>query len=148
MKFAREPYSDRLAEEMKPLWEKHYTETRSENYPKLEPDLAVYHEADERRMLRIYTARQNGCLVGYQVFFISRHPHHRQSIQAEQDILFFTADSRKGLVGYKFIRYCIGELMKEKIDMIHQRISVRNNFGQLFERLGFKLEDLTYSRRV
>lgn len=146
MNFAREPYSPQLVSEMVPLWKEHYNETASENYGALDPDLNIYIALDMQGALRIFTARDESGLVGYQVFFVTKHLHHRESMQAQQDILFLSRSVRVGFNGYRFIKFCVDELVKEGIKVIHQRISARHDFGKLFERLGFKLEDLTYSR--
>ena len=146
MQFAREAYSPELVSEMVPLWKEHYEETRSRNYGALDPDLSVYIALADQGALRIFTVREESRLSGYQVFFVSRHIHHRELIDATGDILFMRKALRRGMNGYRFLRYCVEKLSEEGIRVIHQRISARHDFGRLFERMGFELEDMTYSR--
>lgn len=148
MNFAHEPYSDALIEEMRPLWKRHFEEIAAFQNISLDPDLSIYQRTATAGVLRIYTARMFGSLCGYQVFFISPHPHSKQSIQAVQDILFLDLDLRVGLTGYRFIKWCVQELKREGVQVIHQHISAKKDFGHLFKRLGFHLEDLVYSLEV
>lgn len=148
MKFERETYSDILLDEMVPLWTAHYNEISDKFYGPLDPDIAIYSKMNLVDSLRIYTAREGDALLGYQVFFIGTHPHSRHSIEATQDLIYLAPSARKGLTGYRFIDWCCGELRKEGVQVVHQRISARHNFGSVLERMGFELEDLTYSRRL
>ena len=146
MRFAREYYSPQLISDMLPLWKSHYIETHDEMYGPLDPDLGFYERA--AGMLRVFTVRDfDDALQGYQVFFVANDPHSMTNVQAVQDILYLAAEARKGLTGYKFIKWCMEQLEAEGVDVIHQRISAHHDFGPVLERMGFTLEDLTYSRR-
>lgn len=148
MKFAIEAYSEELVSEMLPLWKDHYRETHDEIYGKLDPDIGMYERLWENHSLKIYTVRDEaGRLHGYQIFFVSPDLHSVGFTQAVQDILYLCPDSRHGFVGYKFMKWCVEQLAGD-VDSIHQRIPARNDFGAIFERMGFRLEDLVYSRRV
>lgn len=150
--FYREDYSLKLVAEMLPLLALHHEETSDKFYGPLNPDLNIYETLEKAGALRIYTLREwNGnelALKGYQVFFISKHHHSKDVILAQQDILFLHRDARKGSAGYRFIQWCGEKLKREGIHIIHQRISVRHNFGRLLERAGYELEDLTYSKKL
>lgn len=148
MTFAREIFSEALVEEMKPLWEKHHQETAAYMDIPLDPNVAVYGDAETRGTLRIYTARQGRKLVGYQIFFIMLHPHCISSLQAVQDILFIDKGFRLGLVGYKFIRWCGEELKKEGVQVIFQHISAAHDFGRMLLRMGYQHVDSVYGRRL
>lgn len=148
IEFAREEYSEALIEEMRPLWQKHFEEIAAFKHIPLDPDLSVYQACEISGALRIYTARQLQRLVGYEVFFVTRHPHSRQSIQAVQDMLFLGMECRQGLAGYRFIKFCVNELKCEGVQIVHQHISAKNDFGRMFERIGFHLEDLVYSMEI
>lgn len=150
MKFSREEYSLELLAEMLPLWKEHHAETANALYGPLDPDIELYEQVAESGKLRIFTARRwNGMsieLCGYQVFMVASDIHSRRRTQAIQDILFMTEDARKGMTGYLFIKWCLEQLESEGVDVVHQRISARNDFGKVLERLGYALEDLTYSK--
>lgn len=148
MRFQREQYSNELVQEMMPLWHAHHAETSDILYGPLDPDMRSYELSALAGLIRIYTVRVAGKLQGYQVFFVSHHPHSKESIQAIQDILFIHPSVRKGLIGYRFIRWCGNQLQNEGVNIVHQRISARNDFGRILTRMGYVLEDLTYSKRL
>lgn len=149
MNFAAEEYSLQLIADMMPLWKAHHAETADKFYGPLNPDLFVYEQAAEAGMMRIFTVRDEvGSLHGYQVLFVSHHPHSRDSLQAVQDVLYLCQDARKGLVGYRFIKWCGEQLRAEGIDIVHQHISAKHDFGAILTRMGYELEDLVYSKRL
>jgi hypothetical protein len=147
--FAREPYSEKLIAEMKPLWEAHHEEIPQLGLP-LDPDLALYKSMADKNMLRIFTVRlgdgEDSLLVGYQVFGVMRHPHRRYSFEAIQQLLYLEPECRKGWTAIRFLRYCWHALEVEGVRVIHHQIDARHDFGHLFERAGFVLTDLTYAR--
>lgn len=147
VKFAREEYSTDLVAQMIPLWQIHHKETTP--YPEipLEPDISIYENCALTGSLRIFTARQETRLVGYQVFFILKHPHSRNSLQANQDIVFLQKSLRRGLVGYKFLKFCSDALLAEGCDVVYQHISADADFGPVLRRMGYNLIDLVYGRR-
>lgn len=148
MDFAREPFSQSLLEEMMPLWKSHHAEIADEIYGPLDPDIAVYARSYAAGVLRIFTFRYKQVLQGYQVFFVNKHPHSKDSLQAVQDILYLTPSFRRGLNGYGFIRWCCDQLAGEGVEYVHQHISARHDFGPVLERMGFMIEDLVYAKKL
>lgn len=152
MKFAREPYSEKLVQEMRPLWDEHFREISMNQDIPLDPDLGAYSRMDKSGVLRIFTARVGAgwesTLVGYNVFIVATNPHYKGSLQANQDILFLDPEVRKGLVGYKFLKWCDNELRKEKVQVVYHHIKADHNFGAMLERMGYRQTDLIYSKRL
>lgn len=145
MKFGLEPYSEKLIQEMRLMWDEHNYEVKNESRP--DPDLTIYSTAQKNGTLRLFTARVADMLVGYQVFFVMRHPHRKYSKEACQDVLYLDPEVRKGMVGIKFIKWCDGHLEREGVKKITHQISARRDISVLFKRLGYELEDMTFSRR-
>lgn len=146
--FAHELYSAELVEEMLPLWKAHNDEVPGIKDIPLEPNLSVYEDMDRAGILRIFTVRDNVSLHGYQVMMVSAHPHSKNSIQAVQDILYICPAARKGMTGYRFIKWCCDQLRNEGVQVVYQYIDARNDFGHLLERIGYRLQDLSYARRL
>lgn len=145
MKYRREQYSAGLFEEISPLLLEHHREIADKFYGPFNPDVVFYEKA--AWMTRIFTMREEKTLVGYQIYFILGDPHSLGRIQAVQDVLYVKPEYRRGMTAYRFMNWCVLQL-KEEADVIVQRISARNDFGRLFERMGFELEDLTYCLEV
>src|SRR5579863_4926025 len=121
LKFALEPYSEKLVQEMRPLWAQH-----DEEIPQLrmslDPNLSMYTSAARAGTMRIYTARIADLIVGYQVFFVMKHPHRQYSLEANQDILWLDPELRKGFVGIKFMKWADELLRREGVMVIHRQI--------------------------
>jgi hypothetical protein len=66
----------------------------------LDPDIDTYNTMEVIGALRCFTAREQGRLVGYAVFFIRHNLHYRSSLQAMQDVLFVLPEHR-GRVGHQ-----------------------------------------------
>lgn len=152
MKFAQEDYSLELVAEILPLLALHHKEISDKFYGPLDPVFEIYAHMQRTNALRIYTVRDfrnsEMKLMGYQIFFVTLHHHSKESIHATQDVLFLHREARRGMAGMQFIQWCGEKLRMEGVHTLHQRISARHNFGRLLERIGYELEDLTYSKNL
>lgn len=147
MKFALERYCQALIDEMTPLWKKHYDEIALYKDIPLAPNLTMYARAAEMGYLTIFTARQADKLVGYEVLFVSPHPHYQSAIMATQDILFLDKSMRGGLNGYKFIKWCDIQLRAMGVHLVMQHVKKNHDFSPLLMRMGYIEHDKIYSRR-
>lgn len=148
MKFAREKYSDELVDEMWPLWKKHYDEVAAFKDILLDPDLKLYEGCAERNSLRIFTARNEDQLMGYQVFLVLQNSHYKSMTQAVQDILYIDPSMRKGMTGYRFIKWCDTQLASEEVQFVFQHVKAAHDFTGILERLGYKLHEKIMARRL
>lgn len=154
MKYALEPYSPHLVSEMVPLWKEHYQELAHFTDIALDPDMEVYFKVSAAGSLRIYTARQVdyvsgvSILVGYNIFVVTNHPHYKTFKQANQDIVYLDQKMRKGLSGYRFMKWCDIQLKNESVQVVYQHARARRSFGPLLERMGYRLMDFVYAKRL
>lgn len=144
--YAREQIVD-VVEEIKPLLEAHYREIA--HYPDiaLKPDYQRYIGAEGLGTLRIFTARVDGALVGYAVYFVTPALHYCDSIQAHQDILFVHPDYRRSTVGLRLIRHADESLGREGVQVIYQHSKAAHSIGRVLERQGYELVDEIYAKR-
>ena len=92
--FARETYAEAV-EDVKALLPIHWREMaqRQDDIP-LDPDWNFYAQAFHWDMARIYTARHDGELIGYVIFFITpRHTHYAHR-WAKDDTIWIKAEHR------------------------------------------------------
>lgn len=148
VEFGRAVFDQDLLDEMAPLLRGHFLEIA--HYPDipLDPDFAGYEAAAKSGGLRIFTARDGVRLVGYAVFFVRHNPHYKGSLQAVQDILYVDPSFRMGMTGYRFIRWCDGQLKAEGVQAVYHHVKEAHNFGAMLERMGYELVDLVYARRL
>lgn len=147
MKYARETL-EQVADELQPLLEAHWREIAHFQDIELNPDWEFYAAMQEIGRLRFYTARHDGRLVGYCVFFVSPNRHYKQSLQAAQDILFLHPDYRNAGNGRALILFCDDQLRAEGVQATYQHVKAAHDFGPLLIHCGYQLVDLIYARRL
>lgn len=148
LEFARERAQD-LWGEIIPLLIEHKAEIA--HYPdiELDPDVAAYNACEDVDLLRCYTARMNGALIGYACFFVKRNMHYRRSLQALQDVLFVSKPHRHGRVGYKLIRFAESSLQLERVQVIFQHIKVNTpETIALFRKMDYEPVDVIMAKRL
>lgn len=145
IEFAKEPISSELTAEIMPLAEAHFKEI--DPFSDKPQTLQTEFYKDASPYVRVFTARDNGTLVGYAVFILVKHPHYQDSLQAQQDLLYLDAQFRKGLIGYQFMKWCDQQLEDEGAEIIYQFSSGRRDIGPILNRLGYKPIQQLYSKR-
>jgi GNAT superfamily N-acetyltransferase len=146
--FQRERAHD-LWGEIEPLLEAHYREIATFQDIPLAPDRERYNTAEDNGMLRCYTARIAGKLIGYAVFFVSQHAHYGTSKQAVQDVVFISAEHRRGRLGLEMLRYAENALKDEGVDVAHHHVKVKHPaLGKLLEHMGYAVTEHVYTKRI
>ena len=146
MKFALENLG-KVKEDIKPLIEEHWEEIALDKGAiKLNPDWDAYGAYDFIGSLRVYTARENGQLMGYFVVLVSKSLHYKDHTFANNDIIFLKKEARQGLTGLKLIKYAIHKLEAEGVSKIHINTKIHQPFDVVLERLGFSCIERIYSK--
>lgn len=137
---------EQVFDEVSPLLVGHYTEIEGHLGIPLDIDWEAYAEVEKAGAIRIFTARIDGNLIGYTVFFVHTSLHYKTSKQAVQDGLFIDPEHRG--FGMKFLRWCDTQLRNEGVQFVHHSVSVLKDFGQMLERLGYEKSETVYRRRL
>jgi len=139
-----------LWSEIDPLLVAHYEElARFKDIP-LAPDKAAYATVENIGMLRTYTVRDDGVLVGYAIFFLRQALHYSTSLQASQDVLFISPAHRGRKTGLEFLTWCDEQLRVEGVQVVYHHVKVDPalDFGPLLIRLGYEQIDAIYGKRL
>ena len=134
-------------DEILPMLHAHYEEVGHYKDIPLDPDKSVYLAMEEAGAIKVYTVREEGKLIGYAAYFIRKHPHHKDSLQASQDIIYVDPKHRGG-VGKRLIKECDERLRELGVQVVYSHLKAKHNFGPMLERMGYELQDLIYSRRL
>lgn len=147
--FQEEHYGNFFTNEFMELYKIHWKEIGAFDRQKikLSPDWDKYRMMGKQNHLITFTIRDDGVLVGYNIFIIVNHHHYKNTIIAENDILYLKVEYRKGYTGYKFIKYCIEDL-KNKVDVVMLSMKASYPFESMAKRLGFTLMDYKYILEV
>lgn len=113
---------------------------------KLNPNWEGYAELDRAGMLRFFTARQDGELIGYFLLIVSRSLHYKDHLFANNDILFLHPDHRKGTAGLRLIRFAEQSLRDEGVSLMNVNTKIHAPFDVIMQRMGFNLIERIYSK--
>jgi hypothetical protein len=141
MHLATETFAQ-VRDEIEDLIVMHYDEIASDKHViKLDPDWGKYESMERDNALRIFTARKDGKLVGYSVFFLVWHPHYKQNLFAQNDIVFLHPDHRGG-TGVRLIRYSEEQLRKDRVDKLVWHAKPDTALSQLLPKMGYIVQDI------
>lgn len=114
----------------------------------LNPDTAMYETLERADKLCVVTARHMGTLTGYIIMMICMHPHYCHVKMAVDDVHFLHPGHRKGSVGLRLLAAAKEEMQRRGVQLMSLRTKDEHNHGILFERIGFKRQDVVYTMRI
>lgn len=115
---------------------------------KLNPDWDRYEEAEKNGDLKIFTARSNDQLVGYFACLISVSLHYKDHIFAHNDVLFLHPDYRKGLAGWRLMKFAEQCLRDDGVSLLMVNTKIHKPFDVLLQRLGYTHIENLYSKAL
>ena len=146
MKIAHECLAS-VKEDIKPLIEKHW-EMVALNQGKilLNPNWEEYAKLDAAHKLRVFTARQDGILVGYCVLTVGHSIHYKDHIFANNDVTFVLPEHRSGATGYYLLKFAEDFCLENGISLMNINTKVHIPFDNLLISMGFDLIERIYSK--
>jgi GNAT superfamily N-acetyltransferase len=146
--FQREKLRDVKAE-VEPLLLRHWHEIAlNKDTVPLDPDWGGYFAAEDVGVICAITAREDGGLVGYMNYVLSRNLHYRSLFVAEGDIFWLAPEYRKGLTGVRMIRYAEEVLRGLGANKIVNKVKLHFDIGILFERMGYTPIERIYAKKL
>jgi len=148
IEYKEETYDD-VIDEIKPLLDFHYKEiAMDQDVIKLNPDYFAYKSMNQRGMIRIITAREDGVLIGYCICVVKPHLHYVDSMTAHNDIFYIKPSHRLGMTGVKLFKRT-EEIMKQYgVQRIIMNVKRNNDVGAIFERLGYKETERVFTKII
>ncbi len=145
--YQREPVHG-LWPELLPMMEAHYVELGEHHDIELNVDTGMYETVDGLGGLRCFTARDGADLVGYAVFFVREHAHHRDSVQASCDAVYLAPSYRCGLTGVDLLAHANRALRDEGVQVVRYGAKPDTPLSASLARLGYTLSEHTFSKRL
>jgi len=110
-------------------------------------DLGAYTVLEEKDMLRIYTASEDGDLVGFTIFVVSPCVH-TGCLKASSEISYIEKQYRgASLIDLLFL-YAELELAKEEVSVMVFTLKTEFPHENLVERAGFKHVENIYLKEI
>ena len=136
-----------IIEEVQDLINSHWEEiARNKELIKLNPDWDKYGRLQEQGNFLCFTARDDNKLIGYAWFFVDNHLHYKDNLFAQNDIFFISKDHRGKMTGIRLLKYCEDFLRDIGVDILHMRVKLINNFGEILERIDYTKVENVYER--
>lgn len=136
-----------IKEDVRPLLEKHWEEIAlNKDTIKLNPDWDAYANLEDAGVLKIFTARFDGVLIGYFIVFVKAHIHYKDHLFAYNDVLFLAKQYRKGYTGAKLIKFAEKCLKEDGVSVCVVNTKRHKPFDVLLKWLGYKHIENIYSK--
>jgi hypothetical protein len=146
--FARELLCE-CVQEVQPLLEKHYDElTLRKDIVKLDPQWKEYALLEQLGRFVVFTARDEGRLVGYSAYFLLRHMHYAALTVAQNDVFWLDPQCRRGMSPVRFLRWCDKQLASEGVDKAIYHCKLSNQLAPILRRLGYADEEVMVGKFI
>lgn len=123
-------------DEARPLMQRHWDEMPHVGKT-FDPDETLYQQGDVLGVLRCYTVRHEGTLIGYCCAAVHRSFWHKGQLEAGQHALYLIPEARRGSIGLRLIRCMEEDLRASGVTILRQHAHVNRPEGTLFEKLGY-----------
>ncbi len=109
-----------IMQEVVPLLERHWEEIAwTKELSGLDPDYSVYRALEAAKAIVCVTARHQGALVGYAVYFVRFHAHYQRIKWAVSDIYWLAQEHRGKTLGFRLFQHAEAELRKDGVRVMH-----------------------------
>lgn len=114
----------------------------------LDPNWDMYYAMESKGMLASFTARDEGNLIGYAVYFLSPHQHHKEHLTADSDIVYLEPSYRGTGIAFDLYSYAESKLKEKGVSVIMLRMKDRIPFEPLANKLGYSKEEIAYAKWI
>ena len=111
-----------------------------------DPDWETYEALEQAGILKVFTVRSEGKLVGYYSCVVSPSLHSRGLLQAAVDAIYLHPDYRKGLTGYKLIKFAEKCLKEDNVKIILLGTTEVNPIDPLLLKLGYSKTEAKFEK--
>lgn len=133
---------------MSPLSELSWYEANCAPNAEYDPDWEKYTQLNELDLLRLFTVRDNGVLVGYITFMVSPSLHSKNDIHALHDSLFILKEKRKYGTAKKLIMYAESKLKESKVNTMVITVMKHRDFSPTLKELDFEGFESSYIKGI
>lgn len=143
----QQEFLDDVRGEMGPLLVRHWKEIAlNKDKIKLNPDWDSYYTLESQGKLKIFTARDEGELVGYFVVVVTNNLHYKDHLFATNDVIYLSPKHRKGFTGVKLVKFAEKCLKEDGVSVLTINTKVHQPFDKLMVFLKFRKIERVYSK--
>lgn len=124
------------------LLEMHYQELCvNKERVKLDPMWGEYAKLEQAGMFVVCTTRDDGKLIGYAAFFLTKHMHYEGLTVASNDVLFLHPGHRQGMTGVRLIKFSEAHMQSLGAHKITWHAKHNTPLAPILERMGYASEE-------
>ena len=136
-----------VKQDILPLLDRHWAETEpNQDTILLDPNWQEYALLDAAGILKIFTARLDGDLIGYCVVMMSNSIHHKNHVFAATDVFYVNPEHRKSTCGAELIKYAENHCKENGASLMTLNMKTEFPFDNLMIRMGFNLIERVYHK--
>lgn len=138
-----------LIDELLPLLEVHREEISAFKDMPLNPMTENYVTLYNMYMYKVYVARdEDNAIIGYAGYFVHPNYHYQDYIYATQDVVYVEKSKRGFMLGTRLLNYADEQLKEFGVAVVTHHVKVKQDFGVLLERIGYKWIEKIYMKRL
>lgn len=137
-----------LIQELETIVRNNWDETGDGFGIDLDVDWDAYLLLAETGDLRFFVCRDDGVIVGYSVFVITRYPRSKHVPYAMQDTIYVLPKYRVGGLGIRLVRFIEDELRKDGVQLITQAARSGTAFDKVLRHNGYELTHHNFLKRL
>lgn len=146
--YQEELYND-VVDEIQPLITQHWLEiANNKDRIVLNPDYEKYKLLNQAGILKIFTVRDFGRLIGYFIVICQQHMHYSDHVYAMNDIIYIDPDYRGSTIAYKLLRSVEKRLKQDGVSVLMINMKVHAPFDRLLESLKFSNTERVYTKYI
>lgn len=131
--------------EIQPLLHEDWNEIGDEHLP-LNVDFDTYADLEDAGLLRIFTARIKGELVGYFVVIFTPSLHSKGKLLAINDTIFVSKTHRNKMIGPRLFRFAEKCIKEDGHDRLYIVATEKHGIGDNLLRMGYKKIETRYEK--
>ena len=150
MHYAREDITLYTAVEIESVLNDYYiTQNGVSGLPPYELDWRVYAALNEANSLVLICARDDAeILVGFVLYMLVKHPHHKDMLVAECDIIVVAERARGQGVGKALMQHAEPYLVLANVNKVIHREKFFHDAKPLFPKLGYVASEMSYVKEL
>lgn len=148
--FQLEEYSDEFKQDVSEIMQLHGDEFTYDKEAKgdVDPNWDLGLLLKNMHRLYLSTARDDGRLIGYFVFYTSPMAHYKSVTAAIEDTFYLLPEYRGNKIGYNFIKYSVSQMKATGATVLRVANKVKADYRKMWERLGFEQEEIVYTQTI
>ena len=138
-----------IKEELYPLLFEHYEEIAAyKDKIELAPDWEKYFNLEGSGILKIYTMRDSGKLVGYYICLVLPNLHYSKDLYSVNDIVLIQPEYRNQKNGINLFMYVENQMRMLGVSVMTMHMKTKLPFDALCEGLGWDYMERQYTKCI